>query len=87
MALGQVIYGVVVVASWDTGQVLDTEVLSKFCYLGHQKTNIDPTSGEFLDWWEGHQKDCRANYYGSSGAMETKGAARIWSSSVEKHKL
>ena len=68
----QAIYGVVVVAAWDTGQVLDTEVLSKFCYLCHQKRNIDPTSDEFLDWWEVHQEDCSANYYGSSGAMETE---------------
>ena len=80
----QAIYGLVVVASWDTDQVLDTEVLSKFCYLCHQKRNIDPTS---LDWWEAHQKDCSANYYGSSGAMETEGAVRIWSRSIEKHKL
>ena len=77
----QEIYGVVVVAAWDTGQVLDTEVLS------HQKRNIDPTSDEFLDWWEVHKEDCSANYYGSSGAMETEGAVRIWSRSVEKHKL
>lgn len=83
----QAIYGVVVVASWDTGQVLDVEVLSKFCYLCHQKRNMDPTSEEFLDWWEGHQSECSANYYGSSGAMEKEGAMKIWHRSLEKHKF
>lgn len=81
------LYGVVVVASWDTGQVLDTEVLSKWCDECSQHRHIDPTSVEFLDWWEGHQAWCEANYTGSSGAMEAAGALKIWKRSVEKFKL
>lgn len=83
----QALHGVVVVAAWDTGQVLDVEVLSKFCDLCNAKRHIDPTSVEFLDWWEVHQANCSANYYGSSGAMEAAGALRIWKRSIEKHKL
>ena len=83
----QALYGVVVVASWDTGQVIDAEVLSKFCYQWNERKHLDPSSPEFLDWWEVHQADCHVNYHGSSGAMEKEGAMRIWHRSVEKYKL
>ena len=33
-------YGIVVVASWENGLVLDTEMLSKFCYECHVKKNM-----------------------------------------------
>ena len=83
----QSLYGVVVVASWETGQVLDIEVLSKYCRECNKKKNIDPTSPEFLDWWETHQADCDCNYDGTSGDMEKEGALRIWRRSVHKYKL
>ena len=66
----QSLYGVMVVASWETGQVLDIEVLSKWCKDCHAKRHLDPTSIEFLDWWEKHQGICTINYCGSSSAME-----------------
>ena len=81
------LYGVVVVASWDSGQVLDTEVLSKWCKDCHAKRHMDPTSTEFLDWWEEHQDVCEVNHTGSSGSMEVEGAMKIWKRSVTKHKL
>lgn len=40
----QSLYGVVVVASWETGQVLDIEVLSKYCRECAKRQNMDPTS-------------------------------------------
>ena len=83
----QSLYGVVVVASWDTGQVLDTEVLSKWCHECNAKRHLDPTSEQFLDWWEGHQHLCGQSFYGSAGSMEAEGALNIWKRSVEKHKL
>lgn len=83
----QSLYGVVVVASWKTGQVLDIEVLSKYCRECQKKSHLDPTSPEFLDWWEVHQSKCCCNFSGSSGGMEVEGAMRIWNRSVMKHKL
>ena len=83
----QSLYGVVVVASWESGLILDTEVLSKWCKDCHAKRNMDPTSAEFLEWWKEHQSVCTVNYSGSSGAMEVEGALRIWRRSLEKHKL
>ena len=50
-----VLYGVVVVASWDTGKVLDVELKSKFCSVCSACRQMDETSQEFMDWWEVHQ--------------------------------
>ena len=83
----QSLCGVMVVASWETGQVLDIEVLSKWCKDCHAKRHLDSTSTEFLDWWEEHLGICTINYSGSPGAMEVAGAVRIWRCSVEVHKL
>ena len=83
----QSLFGVVIVASWDTGQVLDTEVLSKWCMICNSKRHLDPTSQEFLDWWEEHQAFCEADFYDKSGSMEVEGALRIWKRSVEQYKL
>ena len=77
-------YGIVVVASWENGLVLDTEVLSMFCYECHAKKNMETTSDEFLDWWEENQGNYGQNYYGSSGSMEVEGARRMWQRSIEK---
>ena len=80
-------FGVVVVASWETGMILDVEALSKHCHACSRKGHLDPTSPEFLDWWEGHQAVCCINYTGSSNAMEKDGVVKIWERSVEKYKL
>ena len=80
----QSLYGVVVVASWKTGKVLDVEVLSKHCATQH---GMDTSSDEFLDWWEGHQASCEVNYWGSSSTMVSTGAFAIWKWSVSKNKL
>ena len=45
----QSLYGVVVVASWDTGKVLDVEVLSKHCQVCEAHRDMDKLSDEFLD--------------------------------------
>ena len=38
------LYGVVVVASWDTGKVLDVELKSKFCSVCSARHQMDETS-------------------------------------------
>ena len=74
------LYGVVVVASWDTGKVLDVELKSKFCSVCSARRQMDETSPEFMDWWEMHKSD-------SSSGMECKGALSIWERLVKKYKL
>ena len=75
-------YGVVVVISWLTGQVLDYEVLSKrckVCFLKKQKVS----SEEFVEWFEQHKPHCQLNHLGSSPVMEPEGAMRIWNRSEQ----
>ncbi len=81
------LYGVVVVASWKTGQVLDVEVLSKHCASCTQRTEEDKDSDEYQAWWAKHKDSCSINYEGSSPAMECAGALRIWKRSVEERSL
>ena len=45
----QSLYGVVVMASWKTGKVLDVEVLSKNCQACATHHGMDTSSDEFLD--------------------------------------
>ena len=81
------LYGVVVVASWNTGKVLDVELNSKFCSVYSAYRQMDETSQEFMDWWEVHQSECGCNYIDSSSGMECKGALSIWEWSVKKYML
>ena len=72
----------VVVISWDTGQVLDFEVMSKLCpACAQQKTKLGPE--EFDVWLDGHREKCLANHEGSSPSMECAGALILWNRSVE----
>jgi len=43
---------------------LDIKVLRKWCYVCLSKLYSDPTSHEFLGWWELHKSDCDANFSG-----------------------
>ena len=81
------LYGVVVVASWESGKVLNTEVLTKYCAECSRHESMQKDSEEYKSWWEGHQDRCNVNYHGSSPAMEATGALRIWQRSVQKHNL
>ena len=81
-------YGVIAVLSWETGQVLDVEVLSKSCKVYKEaEISMGSESVEFLEWMAKHQDACNSNYTGSSPAMEAEGASILWARSVEKHKL
>lgn len=79
-------YGVCVVISWLTGEVLDTELMSKYCvqcslYQGAKEGE------EYEQWYEKHKAVCTLTHHGSSPAMELAGARKIFSRSVEKYKL
>ena len=83
----QSLYGIVVVVSWKSGKVLDVEVLSKQCQACATHHEMNTSSDEILDWWEGHQASCEVNYCGSSSTMESTGALAIWKWSVSKNML
>ena len=81
----QFLYGIVVVVSWKSEKVLNVEVLSKHCQDCAIHHEMNTSSDEILDWWEGHQASCEVNYCGSSSTMESTLA--IWKRSVSKNML
>ena len=69
---------------WKSAGCGNTEqALPGLCHI--HEMNI--SSDEILDWWEGHQASCEVNYCGSSSVMESTGALAIWKRSVSKNKL
>ncbi|GFY21116.1 uncharacterized protein TNCV_3991601 [Trichonephila clavipes] len=64
-----------------------------FCGSCNQNLNLDmkiwifssietgETTPEYDVWYSGHKNDCQINHVGTSGAMEMKAAAKIWSRS------
>ena len=68
------------VASWDTGKVLDLELKSKFYLVCLARRQMDETSQEFMDWWRCISQSVDCNYVGSSSEIYLQ-----WS--VEKYKL
>lgn len=64
--------GVVTATSITTGQVIDVEIMSKFCQC---KKRFE----------QEHEASCIANYSGSSGGMEVEGAAKMFARSEEKY--
>ena len=78
--------GCVAVLSIDSGKVLDAEAMSQACKQCQLHSHLDKDSEEYLTWRADHN-NCKANYKGSSPAMELEGTDRIFKISVEIHKL
>eukprot|EP00112_Aurelia_sp_Birch-Aquarium-sp1_P015936 Seg357.6 transcript_id=Seg357.6/GoldUCD/mRNA.D3Y31 product="hypothetical protein" protein_id=Seg357.6/GoldUCD/D3Y31 len=78
--------GIVTAISLVTGKILDTEIMSRECRTCLLNSNKEGTP-EFDLWWEGHQHECQANFFGSSGKMDPAGCVAIFSRSIEKHSL
>ena len=64
--------GCVTALSMDTGKCLDAEVLSKVCRECQRHASHEETEEERV-WQADHAGKCKANYTGSSPAMETVG--------------
>ncbi|GFV92025.1 uncharacterized protein TNCV_1894611 [Trichonephila clavipes] len=62
--------GVVTVTSIDTGKVINVDILLKYCAC------------KDLPF---HEKDCKRNYVGSSGAMEIQGESKTFQRSLSLH--
>ncbi|EDO31028.1 predicted protein [Nematostella vectensis] len=76
-----------IIISMDNGKVLDTEALSQSCKQCQQHPNLDKESMAYKTWWAEHSFKCNANYHGSAPGMESVGASRLFSRSIDKHKL
>ncbi|GFY02775.1 uncharacterized protein TNCV_3506551 [Trichonephila clavipes] len=65
-----------------TGYVIDYEIMSKYCPTCiSAKNELGETTAEYDVWYSGHKNSCQINHVGTSGAMEMKAAAKIWSRS------
>ena len=68
-------HGIVFVIAWETGQVLDFEILSKRCTAcSRKKTKLGEDSAAFEEWWRGHEPQCEMNHHGvcrSTCSVET----------------
>lgn len=77
-------YGVGCVIELHTGLVIDYCVLSKYCHAcALAMSDLGKDSPEFDIWFSGHKSECNINYTGSSPAMETEAAERLWKSSLD----
>ena len=79
--------GVVFLLSVLTGEVLDFEVMSLYCHACVAHSKLDKQSEVYINWMNRHQKDCQINHQGTSGEMETQGAIRMFSRSIESRNL
>ena len=77
--------GIATVIDLLTGLPLDFEALSNFCH----KCTVGPKENEadFEVWERKHAPNCNQNFLGTSNAMEQECAKRIFSRSVDQHKL
>ena len=74
----------VAVISMENGKVLDVEPLSKVCKVcKNHEEDADTTEHEL--WKAEHQPKWKANYTGSSPAMEPEGARRIFNRAVNSY--
>lgn len=85
------LHGVTTVIAWPTGQVLDYEVLSKFCQqcaTRHAQVAAGKMSQEdYLEWEHAHAADCDVTTRSSSGSMEVQGAQLEWDRSLASRGL
>ena len=79
------LYGVGVVIEISTVLIVDFEVLSKYCHACKLAEAKGMSDQDFFEWREGHRADCCINFEGSSKAMESEAARRMWGRSVTKH--
>lgn len=57
-----------------TGQVIDYEIMSKFCLCPQKLKNI-------------HEENCIANYIGISGGMEVEGVSKVFEGSLRTYNV
>ena len=77
--------GIVAAVSTSNFKVIDVDTLSRYCPACASKEELRKTDRLEYDKWKTiHTPNCKANYDGSAGSMETTGA-NIFKRSVERH--
>lgn len=75
------LFGAVFIITYETGKVIDYLVMSKHCSGCNHWEKRDKLSDEYKEWKSHHK--CDANFSGSSGAMEPRGAVTLFKRSLD----
>ena len=79
--------GVVFILSVDTGEVLDYEVKSKYCFECKARAQWDKSSERYRTWYEQHKNSCSINHEKSAESMEKNAAVEMFQRSKGLHNL
>ena len=75
--------GTVACISMDTGEVLDIEIMSRYCQSCDANATLEKTDPkEFAEFRATHEPDCQINHDGSALAMEAEGTVNIFKRSI-----
>ena len=77
--------GIVTCTAQESRKCIDYEVLTKYCTACKRWEGRDKSSSQYEEWKAGHE--CPINHRGSSSAMETAGALRIFKRSENMNNL
>lgn len=69
---------------YNTGKVLDTEVLTTFCKSCDSWKSRKGTT-QYSEWEKSHIEECLVNHTGPSGKMEVVGMVSIFDRSLKLH--
>ena len=75
--------GVVFVLLLDTGEVIDYQIKSKYCFECKARKHWDKNSERYQIWYDSHQSDCHINHTKPSGSMEVDSVLDIFKRSIE----
>ena len=81
------LFGVVFILLVDTGEMIDYQIKSKYCFECKARKHWDKNSGGYQKWYDSHQPDCHINHTKSSGLMEVDSALDIFTCSIKRRRL
>ena len=77
--------GVIVAISIDIGNIVDLEILTRYCRQCDIQNKLLKDNIEALNTWKENRRDqCKLNHDGAAPAMEVAGATRIFERSIEE---
>ena len=81
--------GFAAVIDSNLSKVIDYVLYDRVCYycIKWPKERREQEPEEYNLFWKEHEKNCTANYSGTSQSMESSAAIEIWGRSIEKNQL
>lgn len=79
------LYGAVFAIEYESGKVVDYQVLSRYCSGCKYWEKRDHESEKYKEWKKEHESSCEANYEGSAASMEPKGISMMYGRSLDNN--